>query len=73
MLSTESGKWVIGIKGYGHSNARSFDQFDRNTLASLGLTRNPSDLLNAGKFQIPQSEEFEKAVNEDYEKIKAGF
>ncbi len=73
MLSVESGKWMIAENGYGHSNAKSFDQFDDAKLASLGLSRNPNDILGAGKFQIPQAEEFEKKMNKEYEKIKAGF
>jgi spermidine/putrescine transport system substrate-binding protein len=73
LLSVEAGKWMIAENGYGHSNSKSFDQFDDATLASLGLSRNPSDILGAGKFQIPQTEEFESAMNAEYEKIKAGF
>ena len=43
LLSVEAGRWMIEENGYGHSNSKSFDQFDDETLASLGLTRNPSD------------------------------
>ena len=73
MLSIESGKWLIGENGYGHSNAKSFDQFSDEELADLGLSRNPADILAAGKFQVPQTQEFETAMNEEFEKIKAGF
>ena len=37
------------------------------------MSRNPADILSAGKFQIPQSQEFETAMNKEFEKIKAGF
>jgi spermidine/putrescine transport system substrate-binding protein len=73
MLSPESGYWLISENGYGHSNAKSFDLFSDEELAELGLSRNPSDVLSAGKFQVPQTQEFETAINEEFEKIKAGF
>jgi spermidine/putrescine transport system substrate-binding protein len=73
LLSIESGKWLIGENGYGHSNAKSFDQFSDEELAALGLSRNPADILSAGKFQVPQTQEFETVMNEEFEKIKAGF
>ncbi len=73
MLSTESGQWLISENGYGHSNAKSFDLFTDEELAALGLSRNPADVLAAGKFQVPQTQEFETAMNEEFEKIKAGF
>ncbi len=73
LLSTESGKWLIGENGYGHSNLKSFDQFSDAELAELGLSRNPVDILSAGKFQIPQTQEFETAMNKEFEQIKAGF
>lgn len=73
MISTETGKWLIGENGYGHSNSRSFELFSDDELTALGLSRNPSDILSAGKFQVPQTQEFETAMNEEFEKIKAGF
>jgi spermidine/putrescine transport system substrate-binding protein len=73
LLSIESGKWLIGENGYGHSNAKSFDQFSDEELAVLGLSRNPVDILSAGKFQVPQTQAFETTMNEEFEKIKAGF
>jgi hypothetical protein len=38
-----------------------------------GLSRNPKEILLAGKFMIPQSEEFESAMNKEFEQVKAGF
>lgn len=73
LLSIEAGRWLIAENGYGHSNAKSFEPFSDDELATLGLSRNPSDILSAGKFQIPQTQEFETAMNEEFEKIKAGF
>ncbi len=72
LLSTETGKWLIG-EGYGHSNAKSFELFSDAELKDLGLSRNPSDILDAGKFMVPQTQEFETATNEEFEQIQAGF
>jgi len=30
-------------------------------------------MLDAGKFQVPQTQEFETAMNQEFEQIKAGF
>ena len=73
LLSIESGKWLIAENGYGHSNARSFDQFTDDELKELGLNRDPSIILDAGKFQVPQTQEFETKMNQEFEQIKAGF
>ena len=73
LLSIESGKFMIEVYGYGHSNRRSFDQFDDAALAGLGLTKNPADLLLAGQFQGAASEDFQNRMNEVWEAIKAGF
>jgi len=73
MLSTETGKWLIGENGYGHANSKSFDQFTDKKLAELGLSRNPLEILNAGKFMIPQTQEFETKMNQAYTKVQAGF
>lgn len=73
MISVETGKWLIGENGYGHSNKKAFDLFDDKKLAELGLSRNPTEILSAGHFQIPQTQEFETKMNKEFEKIKAGF
>jgi spermidine/putrescine transport system substrate-binding protein len=73
MLSVETGKWLIGENGYGHSNIKSFDEFSAEDLAALGLSSNPGDILSAGKFQIPQTQEFETRMNKEFEEIMAGF
>ncbi|WP_333712981.1 ABC transporter substrate-binding protein [Yoonia sp.] len=73
LLSVETGEFMINDYGYGHSNARSFDAFDDETLVGLGLSKNPVDILQAGHFQIPQSQDWETRMNETFELIKAGF
>ncbi len=73
MLSVKSGVWLIDENGYGHSNKKSFEAIGSDRLAELGLSRNPGDILGAGKFQVPQTQEFETAMNKEFEQIKAGF
>lgn len=73
LLSVESGQFMINDYGYGHSNIRSFDAFDQETLVGLGLSKNPVEILDAGHFQVPQTQEWETRMNELFEQIKAGF
>jgi spermidine/putrescine transport system substrate-binding protein len=73
MLGVEAGRFIIGDYGYGHSNAKSFEAFDDAALAKLGLSRDPLAILNAGHFQIPQTQDWEARMNETFEMIKAGF
>ena len=73
LISVETGRYVIDEFGYGHSNAKAFDEVGEERLAELGLSRTPSELLDAGKFQIPLPEEFTSKMNAEFEQIKAGF
>src|SRR6056297_447018 len=73
MLSVETGRFLVGDYGYGHSNAKTFDEFDAETLTGLGLSKNPTEILSAGHFQKPQSQEWESKMNAMFEQIKAGF
>mgnify|MGYP001324927243 CR=1 FL=1 len=73
LISPESGKFLINEYGYGHSNKMAFADVSDDRLAELGLSRNPNDILGAGKFQVPQTQEFESQMNQEFEQIKAGF
>jgi spermidine/putrescine transport system substrate-binding protein len=73
LISKETGMYLIDEEGYGHSNKQAFAATPDKRLAELGLTRNPQDILGAGKFQVPQSQEFETKMNQEFEQIKAGF
>ena len=73
LISVDSGRFIIDVYGYGHSNTKSFDAVGDERLAELGLTRNPSDLLDAGKFAIPVPEAFTSRMTAEFEQIKAGF
>ncbi|MEO0328129.1 MAG: extracellular solute-binding protein [Pseudomonadota bacterium] len=73
LLSVEAGQFMINDYGYGHSNIKSFDTFDDETLVGLGLSKKPADILSEGHFMIPQDQEWETRMNESFELIKAGF
>lgn len=73
LLSVETGKFMVNDYGYGHSNKNTFDHFDQETLVGLGLSKNPQDILGAGHFQKPQTQEWESKMNALFEQIKAGF
>lgn len=73
LISPEAGKFLIDDYGYGHSNLKSFDLVSDERLAELGLSRNPDEVLQAGHFQIPQSQEFEGLMNQKFEEIKTGI
>ncbi len=73
LLSVETGKFLINDYGYGHSNKKSFDAFDNARLTELGLSDKPFEILEAGHFQTPQTQEWESRMNALFEQIKAGF
>jgi spermidine/putrescine transport system substrate-binding protein len=73
LLSVERGVYLLEEEGYGHSNAKAIAAVSDEKLASMGLTRDPQEVLGAGKFMLPQGEDFETASNKEFEKIKAGF
>ena len=73
LISVETGKFMINDYGYGHSNSKSFEEFDAATLESLGLSDEPLEILNEGHFQQPQTQEWETKMNGMWEEIKAGF
>lgn len=73
LLSVERGIQCITDEGYGHSNRKALEAVSDKILAARGLSRNPNDVLGAGKFMIPVNEAFEHDSNKMYEEIKAGF
>ncbi len=66
LLSPESGRFCIGVNAYGHSNAKSFELFSDEELTALGLTKNATEVLDAGVFLIAQPEEIEQKINRDW-------
>jgi spermidine/putrescine transport system substrate-binding protein len=73
MLDPRAGKYLIEEFGYGHSNAKSFEQIAEADLIARGLSRKPMEILGRGKFAGPQPLAIDEAVTRDYEKIQAGF
>ena len=73
LLSVQRGVQLIDEEGYGHSNAKAIAAVSEERLAGLGLAKDPQEVLGAGKFMLPQGQDFETASNEEFEKIKAGF
>ena len=73
LISPEVGAYIIENFGYGHSNSKTYDLVSAEVLAEMGLTRNPSDMLDAGHYQEPQPQEFETRINKDFEEMMAGF
>ena len=73
LLSPESGRFLIDEYGYGHSNRKSFDLVSEVRLAELGLSRDPNEVLGAGKYQIPTSDEFTSRIATLYAEITAGY
>lgn len=73
LISYDRGRQVITEDGYGHCNIKSLQSFSDEKLDALGLSKDVVGLLEAGKFMIPQNQEFATTSNTLYEEIKAGF
>jgi spermidine/putrescine transport system substrate-binding protein len=46
LTAPDAGKWLIEQQGYGHSNRKSFDAVDDNTLTYHGLPKDPTNVLS---------------------------
>jgi len=73
LISPESGRFLIDEYGYGHSNLKAFDMVSEARLGELGLSRNPNEMLQSGKFQTEQTVEFQSRIAALFSEIKAGF
>ena len=49
LLSVEVGTYLIDEEGYGHSNKKAIAAISDERLAELSLSRDPSEILGAGK------------------------
>ena len=71
-MSVEAGIFDITEYGYGHGNAKAFEQVDPQTLADLGfVSSNPDDMLSSGIFQVAMANE--AALQEMFDELKAGI
>ena len=66
MLGTDCGEFLIVDYGYGHSNAKSYDNISEDVLAARGLAKDPMDILSGGTFLQAQTEEIEQKINRDW-------
>ena len=70
-LSKEAGYFEITEWGYGHANARAFDNVTAEELAARGLSNDPDTLIASGIFQAAIGNEPE--LQTMFEEVKAGF
>ena len=70
-LSKEAGYFEITEWGYGHANARAFDNVTAEELAARGLSNDPDALIASGSFQAAIGNEAE--LQTMFEEVKAGF
>lgn len=68
-LSTETANYIVNEWGYGHSNAEAMAAIDADTVADAGL--GPIEAPNLA--QTPMDNRLRTRMNEEFEKIKAGF
>jgi len=73
LTSPEAGEYMISEFGYGHSNRKAFDMLDDATLETVGLPRDPAQMLAQGKIFRSQPNDIIARIENDWEKIKAGF
>ncbi len=70
ILDPAAGRWLIAENGYGHSNKKSFDLVDDAVLESLGLPRDPTELLSSGVFSR-ENKKLDK-LQQMFEAVQAG-
>jgi spermidine/putrescine transport system substrate-binding protein len=71
MISPEAGQYFISEFGYGHSNKKAFEAVDDETLAGMGLPRDPTTLLTSGVFSSDNKRQDE--ITQMFEAVKAGI
>ena len=71
IISPEAGQYFITEFGYGHGNQKSFELVDDETLAAVGLPRDPTTLLSSGVFSSDNKRQDE--TTQMFEAVKAGI
>lgn len=71
MLEPATGQFLIDNHGYGHSNQKSFDLISEERRDELNLSRDPTEMLEAGIFLQPLPERAK--LIQMFEEVKAGF
>jgi len=72
ITSPENGTFLLSDYGYGHSNRKSFEQVSDETLANVGLPRDPGALLSKGWPASMQLDRISE-VQQMFEEVKAGL
>ena len=71
-LDPVSGKNLIELYGYGHSNAKAFELVAPERLAELGIS-DPVAMMANARISLPMPPEFRERVIEAFDEIKAGM
>ncbi len=71
MLDPSSRVYEMTEFGYGGSTKAGFEQMDEALLLELGLSKNPDEILSAGIYQLPITNEAK--VQEMFDEVKAGL
>lgn len=72
LLAPQSGKALIENFGYGHSNAKSLELVDKDTLAQLGMDGDVAQFLAAGNFLGAMPVDQRQRLIDMWESVKAG-
>lgn len=73
LLSEAASVALLRGSGIGGANLKAYAQLTDEELATLGLSRNPMEILQAGHFVIPQTAEWDQRMSSTWEQIKLGF
>ncbi|PWE34242.1 polyamine ABC transporter substrate-binding protein [Maritimibacter sp. 55A14] len=68
-LEPRSAEYIVNAWGYGHSNAEAMADIPEETLEEVGLAEIDAPIL----AQVPMDNELRNRMQEEFEKIKAGF
>ncbi len=70
-LSPDAGEFMIADYGYGHSNKKSFERVSADTLAGLGFSTDPAEMLSGGMIFSPIPGAIYQKYIEMFEEVKA--
>ncbi len=71
-LSPDTGEYMLGTYGYGHSNRKSFDRVSEERLKDIGIS-SPQDLLARGIFLREMDPALRQKYIQMYENVRAGL
>ncbi len=71
-LSPETGEYMLGSYGYGHSNRKSFERVSPERLADIGIS-SPTNVLKRGLFLREMDPNLRQKYVQMYESVRAGM